>query len=238
MVEAPLEPVAEARFLYPTPGGAWYAVQGLRREPARALLQSLLIGESTPALEAEWVATHAEVAADDVAELLRRMQSLGLLQGLAESRHFPEGAIDQLLAASLQQLSEQGRAALADSQGLYVASAGFAHESAEELAALSAELAALGERHSGLLNANLGLAGSGWGLIGASGLSDIGFWPMYLGGQRFALIVQGQPQFNQPALIQLLWALGRRYGKAAELSADTRRATVPADESRVHTGNS
>jgi len=226
MVEAPLEFVAEAGFLYPTPGGAWYAVQGEHREPARALLQSLLIGESTPVLEADWVAAHAGVATGEVADLLRRMQSLGLLQGLAEARHFPEGALDELLAASLKALAEEGRAALADSQGLYVASAGFTHETAEELAALSSELAALGERHSGLLNANLGLAGSGWGLIGATGLSDIGFWPIYLGGHRFALIVQGQPQFNQPALIQLLWALGRRYGKAAEPHDENRRDGV------------
>lgn len=208
------ELIAEGQYLYPTPGGAWYAVQGVVTEPARALLQQLLTAEVTPLLDASWLAHSTGLEAHEALELLRRLQSLGFIQGLPEERVFPAGALDELLAEGLRCLSDDGRAALADSQGLYVASAGFSHEAAEELAALSAELAVLGERHRGLLNHNLGLSGSGWGLVGAAGYSDIGFWPVYLGEQRFALIVQGQPQFNQPALIQLLWALGQRYGKA------------------------
>jgi hypothetical protein len=206
--------IAEGRFLYPTPAGAWYAVQGSQSDPARSLLQQLLISDATPALDAEWLAGSTGLPAHEALDLLRRLQSLDLVQALAESRNAPAGALDEMLAEGLASLSEGGRAALADSQGLYVSSSGFSHEAAEELAALSAELAALGERHRGLLNANLGLSASGWGLVGAAGYSEVGFWPVYLGQQRFALIAQGQPQFNQPALIQLLWALGRRYGKA------------------------
>ena len=109
-------------------------------------------------------------------------------------------------------LSSQSKVLLADTQGFYVCSQGFPHETAEELSALSADIASLQERHQRLVGNNLGLETSAWGLVEASGGSRIGFWPLFIGEQRFALIISGCPQFNQPALTSLVWALSKRYG--------------------------
>ena len=102
---------------------------------------------------------------------------------------------------------------LADRQGFYLGTAGFTHETAEELSALSADLASLHQRHSGLLANNLGIGSGAWGVIDAAGNSQVGFWPLYVGEQRFALVLAGVPRMNQQALVNLIWILNQRYGQ-------------------------
>jgi hypothetical protein len=108
-------------------------------------------------------------------------------------------------------MSENGKVLLADMQGFYIASHGFPHEVAEELSGLSAELASIHERRSGLLMNNLGLVSNAWAIVDVFGNSQIGFWPLFIGKNRFVIAISGVPHFNQPEFVDLVWALSMRY---------------------------
>ncbi|MEE9356956.1 hypothetical protein [Candidatus Vondammii sp. HM_W22] len=45
----------------------------------------------------------------------------------------------------------------------------------------------------------------------AAGNSQLGFWPLYFGEQRFVLALNGRPKFNQPAFRDMVWVLAQRY---------------------------
>lgn len=201
-------------YLHPTPAGAYFAASRPSREPARQFLQRLLGEAQTPHLTVELVQSWTGMGPGDALEFIFRLQSTGLIQGLPVPVSVPPDSIEALLPPLLAQLAEDGRALLADHRGLYLGTAGFAHETAEELAALGADLARVHERHAQLLHGNLRLRGDGWGLIGASGASDLGFWPLYMGDEYFILILTGAPRFNQEAFTTLMWTLGVRYGKS------------------------
>ena len=145
--------------------------------------------------------------------MLSHLQKLGWVQGLEQSLDTPSGQLETLLPDMLAQLSVSGKALLADEQGFYISSSGFPHETAEELSGLSASLATLHDRYQGVLKNNLGEGSAAWGLIDAAGNSQVGFWPMFVGEHRFALVIGGLPQLNRPALVSLVWALMMRYGR-------------------------
>lgn len=197
----------------PSPAGAYYAASSPLDDPARTTLVRLLgYTESppfTPAILPELTGLADEQAA---LEHIYRLQELGLIQGLRESRHSPQGSPETALPGLLAELAGRGKALLADEQGFYLATHGFHHETAEELAGLSADLGSLHTRHIGLLEGNLGLHTSAWALINAGGVSEVGFWPLFIGRYRFVLIISGTPNLNQAAMLDLIWMLFRRYG--------------------------
>ncbi len=120
----------------------------------------------------------------------------------------------------LAQVSIEGKALLADDQGLYLSASGIAHETAEALSAVSASLSSIYDRHHRLLVNNLGLREQAWTLSNAAGNSRLGFWPLYIGPQRFILVAQGRPTFNQPAFRDLVWVLAIRYSKQNNISKE------------------
>ncbi|TQV62053.1 MAG: hypothetical protein FNT29_10085 [Halothiobacillaceae bacterium] len=197
----------------PTPAGAYFAVSSPVEDRARATLIRLLSKPSSPPFQS---ATLGEISgATDPQEGLEhvyRLQELGLVQGLSDEKHPPSGALETSLPGILAELAGRGKAMLADEQGFYLATHGFHHETAEELAGLSADLGSMHTRHLGLIDGNLGLHTSAWALINAGGLSEMGFWPLFIGRYRFVLIVSGTPNLNQPAMLDLVWMLFRRYG--------------------------
>jgi len=201
------------QYILPTPAGAYYAVSDPGKEESRALITSLLQQENSPLLSLDGLQAWSNSNDEDAAmELLYRIQKLGWVQGSDIPDAVPTAALEKTLPQLLAPLSENGKALLADNQGFYLASQGFPHETAEELSALSADLASLYERHRGVLNKNLGLGSGAWAIVDAAGNSQVGFWPMYIGGQRFVLAIAGLPHLNQPALTRLIWALSKRYG--------------------------
>ena len=202
-------------FLHPTPAGAYYAASRPERDPARTFLQRLMREQQTPRLSTALVQDWMSLGEQDALEFIYRLQSSGFIQGLPVQVEVPPDRIESLLPPILSQLSDEGRAILAEKRGLYLATAGFAHEQSEELAALGADLANVQERHAKLLHGNMRLRSDGWGLVNASGYCDIGFWPLYLGTEYFILVVGGMPHFNQEAFTTLIWTLGVRYGGAA-----------------------
>jgi hypothetical protein len=202
-------------YLHPTPAGAYYAASRPDRDPARSFLQRLLREPATPRLSPALIAQWTGLSEHDALEFVYRMQSSGFIQGLPVQVEVPPERIEALLPPVLAQLSDEGKAILAEKRGLYLGTAGFAHEQSEELAALGADLASVQERHAQLLHGNMRLRGDGWGFMNAGGYSELGFWPLYFGDDYFILVVGGQPRFNQEAYTTLIWTLGVRYGGAA-----------------------
>ena len=148
-------------------------------------------------------------------ELLYRMQEIGWLEGITKKQQAPAGTLENIVQQFLPSLSSSDKALLADGQGFYVATHGFAHETAEELSALSADIASLHDRHMGLLRNNLGMRTDAWALIDAGGNSQVGFWPLFVGDQRFVLVIGGMPYFNHQSLTSIVWSLSVRYGHDA-----------------------
>ena len=195
-----------------TPAGTYYAVQDNAEEPGRLFLHRLLQEAVTPLFTVDVACELSGYKKKRALEFVHWMQEAGLILGQENSETAPEKTLERLLPKLLRTLSDEGKAFLAESRGLYLGSAGFTHEAAEELAALSANLTAVYARHKELLHGNLGYRQRAWGLVDASGNSEVGFWPLYIGQNRFTLIIGGIPQFNQPDFKRLVWALEMRYG--------------------------
>jgi hypothetical protein len=204
--------LTEGLHLYPTPAGAYYAVCTTETDKSRQFLRALLKRQQTCALN---IANLQQLMAQDdeqkCMELLHHCQKLGWIQGLDALIQYPQGALEEILPELLSKISEHGKVLLADSQGFYLASHGFPHEVAEELSALSAEIATVHERRSGLLLNNMGLGSHAWAVVDSFGNSQVGFWPLFIGNNRFVVAMSGTPHFNQPELVSLVWALTIRY---------------------------
>ena len=209
---------SEDLYLSVTPGGSFYSVQDDSDGFGREFIKRLLTVDETPAFSLD-VAQALSGLSDETEtlEFVQLLQDAGFIAGQKNAEAAPSGSLESLLPGLLQSLSNDGRAVLAEGQGLYLGSSGFPHEAAEELAALSASLTAIYKRHKDVLKGNLGYSQRAWGLIDAAGNSEIGFWPLYIGKDRFTLIIGGMPQLNQSAFTQLIWALERRYGSNSSL---------------------
>ncbi len=211
-------------YVLPTPGGAYYAATTQTDEPAKRLLVALMSDSQSQLLGVpqvcKWTGLKKQA---DVLDLLYRIQNLGWIQGEEVTREAPSGTLEDILPVLLATFSSTGKALLADNQGFYLASHGFSHETSEELSALSADLLALHERHKGLLNNNLGLHSEAWSVVDAAGNSQVGFWPLYIGRQRFVLVLSGVPHLNQLAFVQLVWVLSKRYNTISDSNVSMMR---------------
>ncbi len=204
--------LTENLYLGATPGGVYYAIQADSPEPGRNFLHQLLQEPETPLFDVDIACKLSKLGKRRALEFVHWLQEAGLVAGLEQRERAPEASLETILPALLKALSDEGKAVLAESRGLYLGSAGYTHEAAEELAALSANLATVYSRHQELLSGNLGYQQQAWGLVDASGNSAVGFWPVHIGQNRFTLIIGGVPQLNQPAFKELIWALEIRYG--------------------------
>ena len=200
-------------YVLPTPAGAYIAAAHRSQDAVQRLLCSLLREQSSPLLTQQSLEAWTGLTQQDAQEALYHAQSQRWIEGFSAPRQSPSGALETLLPTLMPELAESGRIMLADSHGFYVAASGFTHEAAVELAALSADIASLDGRHQGLLKQNLRQQCSAWSLVDAAGNSQLGFWPLFIDEQRFVLILQGQPRFNQPAFTDLAWALTTRYSE-------------------------
>lgn len=206
--------LVDGLYLYPTPGGAYYAAASKKEDKSRKFLQTLLTKETTPQMNVDNLRTLMQM--DDerkCLDLLDHCQKLGWVQGLQEPLQYPQGALEDILPWMLNNVCEDGKILIADDQGFYLSSNGFPHEVAEELSALSAEIATVHDRRSGLLMQNLGLKSHAWAIVDAAGNGKVGFWPFFIGETRFVLVLSGMPHFNQPDFVSLIWALSIRYSK-------------------------
>ena len=201
--------------LYPklTPAGAYFAVSGNSENPSRTFLCNVL-GEKNPAVASpEKVQAWAQTdTLESAVNILYRLQKLEFIQGVKE----PEAAVTVNMESSLpnllQQMSDTGRALLANDTGLYIAEAGFHHESAEEISALAGEVIRLSEQHALLIRNNLNINQSAWGICDPTGQSHLAFYPLYFGEYKFVLVIAGTPQLQSDAFVKMVEILYQRYG--------------------------
>ncbi|NOQ14300.1 MAG: hypothetical protein GQ583_07485 [Methyloprofundus sp.] len=206
--------LAEGLYIYLTPAGCYYAVSAVEVDPVRQFLRALLGSAKTPKLNLENLQDlMTNDDPDKCIALLQKCQQLGWVQGVKEEREAPSGSLEELLPGLLSKISEDGKVLLADDQGFYLASNGYPHEVAEEISALSAELNVIHERRAGLLMKNMGLNSHAWAVVNASGNSQLGFWPLFIGKTQFVIALSGIPHFKQSEFISLVWLLSARYAK-------------------------
>ncbi len=204
--------LTEGVFLQPTASGAYYAVSGNSKNSSQQFLQSLLQQKQAPALNLDNVLklTGCETKSSAF-EMLHHCQNLKWIQGVDEAIKPPDDALEDMLPTLLAHFSGAGKILLADEQGFYMANHGFAHETAEELSALSAEISTIHNRRSGVINKNLSIPSHAWAIVDAYGHSQIGFWPLFIGTHRFVIVSAGRSEFNHPQFINLIWVLCIRY---------------------------
>ena len=199
-------------FLEATPAGVYYAVSEAEQTAPRRLLSNLLGCSSTPEAKEKIVHNLSESnTIEQSLSVLQRLQSMHWVRGLESPLVVSDEALEDVLPGLLHGLTESGKALLADAEGFYLGTAGFPHETAEELAALSADMLNLQDRHSGLLLKNLNIGSKAWGVLDAGGNSRLGIWPLHIGKHRFALVMTGVPHFNHPDFVRLVWKLTTRY---------------------------
>lgn len=199
-------------YMMPTPAGAYYSVSSPVETPSRRLLFAMLQMENSPLLSEDNLIQYSGLEKNDALAMLYHAQHKGWIEGQDKPQTAPQGMLEDVLPELLPQLSSEDKVMLADTQGFHLGASNFTAETAEQLSALSADIASLHERHHNLLQTNLGLTTSAWSMVDAVGNSQIGFWPMYIGEQRFVLVISGLPYLNQPALTKLVRALSKRYG--------------------------
>ena len=141
----------------------------------------------------------------------------GLLQSTTEELLTSEGNLEDKLDSLLQKLAKNKSVLLADSQGLCIVSNGFTSEISEEISVLSVEIAALHQRRARPISKKLNIDSCAWSITNISGASCLGFWPLYIGAEKLALVIEGEPNLQQPALTTLIWMLYTRYGKNKQL---------------------
>lgn len=197
-----------------TPAGAFYATSSRERNPSRDLLCSILKeGAETPISDETLMAWTNSENLDSALSLLYRLQRLEFIYGANSSHEVRMSDLEIRLPDILKNLSDTGRALLADNNGLYYATSGYHHESAEEIAALAGDMVRLSERHALLLKNNLNISQNAWAISDPAGRSELAFFPLFFGENTFVLVVGGTPQLQSEAFVELVEILHRRYGE-------------------------
>ena len=202
----------DALFAEATPAGAYYAVASPTPDPSRKLLVSILKeGFTAPVNEARLVAWSGAASVEQAMQYVYRLQKLDFIQGTDAPRPPADVSLEILLPNLIGNLSEAGRALLADDNGFYLASSGFLHEASEEIAALAGDILALSTRHALLLKNNLNIGSSAWAISDPTGRSELAFYPLHVGSQAFILIIGGTPRLQGDEFVTLVQALSCRY---------------------------
>jgi len=199
------------RYIAITPSGSYFATLNSTPDDARALLLQLLSTDFELLYSLELVAELADLEEPQAMGLFQQLLDRGFVALTDTPPEIHRGPLEELLPDMLKQLSDSGKALLADDQGFCLSSTGYGAEQSETLAALAADLISLQERHKQVLNGDLGLAGESWGIMNAVGQSQIGCWVIHIGHQRFCLVISDMPRLNQQAYAELLSCLARRY---------------------------
>lgn len=201
--------------LYPkiTPAGAYYAVSGVQPNPSRLLLRGILKEEKSKPIDQQRLMEWSGAENDEAAlSLLYRLQRLEFVYGEDTPVSVSDASMEERLPDLLVKLSDTGKALLADDNGLYFATAGFHHESAEEVAALAGEVARLSEQHTLLIRNNLNINQNSWAICDPSGRSEMAFFPFYFGENKLILVIGGNPQLQNDWFVELIQILYKRYG--------------------------
>lgn len=209
------------RTLLVTPPGAYFAVSASDEDPLRTSLFSLMAQPAaSPSSSGRLQAPDGEAALDlPASDVLDRLLQLEWVEyAVREPEAESAEPLERRLLELLPALSSEGRALLADHQGLPIASAGFDEIQGQGLAALSSEAIALGLRHRRLLAGSSARNPAAWAMVDAAGNSQIGVWPLFFGQRWFALVIGGRPLLARPAFLRLVQTLVRRASAPDKVS--------------------
>lgn len=198
------------RYFQVTPSGAYYATLNTEPEALRALLLQLLSADTHIPYISSLLQKLTGMGEQDAQALLDKAVQHGFVDLPQNPEPIASGTIEQLLPEYLPQLAD-GRVLLADDQGFCLGQSGFGAEEAEAVAGMAADLVSMHERHQALLGRHLGFDGSSWALVDAVGQSELGFWTLHVGEQKFLLILEGMPHLNRQPFVDLMSVLIRRY---------------------------
>lgn len=204
--------INENLYGHVTPAGVYYAVSHREMNVGKQLLINLLQHSSEQYLDINAACKWSGCDETAALTLLYRLQYMEFLFGSTQPQQMIEESPETILPSLLEQLSDTGRALLAEESGLYYAAAGFLHESAEELAALASDVLTLSKRHELLLKKNLGISENAWSICDPTGQSELGFFPLYIGQHTFLLVIGGHPKLQQNEFVSLVKVLIQRYG--------------------------
>lgn len=199
-------------YVIPSPAGAYFSAASPEQSKIKNLIIHLMRGRKSVRLDSEklkkWTSSNSD---DNAFKILYQAQKEQWIQGVEDMINLPDQSLENTLPNLLSTLTTTGNVLLADNEGLSVHAVGFSANAAEELAALSADIGLLHERHHSVWQSHLDLSTSAWGVIDAAGNTHLGFWPLYIGQQRFVLCIEGIPRLNSPNLVTLIWLLNNRY---------------------------
>ena len=198
------------RYFQVTPSGAYYATLSTEPEALRALLLQLLSADTHIPYISSLLQKLTGMGEEEAEALLDKAVQHGFVDLPQNPEPIAAGTIEQLLPEFLPQLAD-GRVLLADDQGFCLGQSGFDAEEAEAVAGMAADLVSMHERHQALLVRHLGFNGSSWALVDAVGQSELGFWTLHVGEQKFLLILEGMPHLNRQPFVDLMSVLIRRY---------------------------
>lgn len=198
------------RYFQVTPSGAYYATLNTEPEALRALLLQLLSADTHIPYISSLLQKLTGMGEQDAQALLDKAVQHGFVDLPQNPEPIAAGTIEQLMPEYLPQLAD-GRVLLADDQGFCLGQSGFGAEEAEAVAGMAADLVSMHERHQALLGRHLGFDGSSWALVDAVGQSELGFWTLHVGEQKFLLILEGMPHLNRQPFVDLMSVLIRRY---------------------------
>lgn len=195
-----------------TPAGAYYALSGAKDESSRVLMRQVLVEGHLAPVTGELLQGWTGMDEERALHALHRLERLHFVYGAREATPPAEGSLEDELPKVLKELSETGKAILADDNGLYLASVGFMHEVSEEIAALAGDVLAMTDRHSLLLFNNLKVSSRAWAIADARGRGELSFFPLHVREASFVLIVGGLPRLDDEAFVNLARMLSLRYG--------------------------
>ncbi|MFK5985269.1 MAG: hypothetical protein QM479_07565 [Pseudomonadota bacterium] len=200
-------------YAAPTSAGVAYATASASSSKQRDFLYQLIIHSHeqkiTASLLKKWASEQSIQAA---VKIFYRLQQLDYITGTTEQPEaISTGPLDNIVSHLIAALSNNNKAVLSDSNGLYIASSSYPHEVAEELAAMSVDLYGLYNRHQKLLVNNLNIATQAIAMVAPDGYSQLGFWPLHLGESVFFLILGGMPRLQHKNFSELVKLLATKY---------------------------
>jgi hypothetical protein len=207
---APFEDGGETLYFQVLPAGAYYATFSREPEDMRALLLQLLSSDTPVPYIPSLLEKLTGLDTEGAQRLLDEMQTRNFIELVGEPLEIASGALEQILPDLIAPLGE-GKVLLADEQGFSLAHKGFERDEEEAVAGLAADVMMLTERHERLIKDQLELFGCSWALVNAVGQSDLGFWVLTIGREKFLLIIEGMPYLNRQPFVDLASVLIRRY---------------------------
>jgi hypothetical protein len=215
--------IQAAQWFTLTPTGALHAFASKTPGETELALQALLAGEWTLDM-ADWISAHSQAPA-----VLSGAVANGWVQPLRRPVQSPKTRLDDFLPQVIASLSGECRAVLASEDGFCLGRAGMAQEQAEIVSAAAADYSEFVARQArrGWDGATRCVAFHGDAPFLQPSCSFVPFW---VDGAGYWLIVMGEPRLNNPALLELIWAI-KQAGSRPDLASKAQDfiGTAPAE---------